>query len=185
MDPTTLLTSVSLAMDCFSVSISNSACYKRFRFQEALTSATSFGSFQFLMLCIGWLLGASVMSYIEALDHWVAFALLLLVGVRMIGGEGDRLRMETMTMLLMLSVATSIDALSVGIAISLIGSDMLTPAIIAGLSSFAMTLAGYQLGLRLGRMLGERAEKAGGLMLIAIGVKVLIDHAINPAAPGA
>ncbi|MCS7102833.1 MAG: manganese efflux pump, partial [Candidatus Korarchaeum sp.] len=81
MDPTTLLTSLSLAMDCFSVSISNSACHKKFRAQEALTLATSFGSFQFLMLCFGWILGASLINYIEALDHWVAFALLLLVGV--------------------------------------------------------------------------------------------------------
>ncbi|MEM3538111.1 MAG: manganese efflux pump MntP family protein [Candidatus Korarchaeum sp.] len=176
MDPANLLTSVSLATDCFSVSISNSACLKRFGTREALASATSFGSFQFLMLCVGWLLGASVISYIEDVDHWIAFALLLLVSIRMIKG-GDPKMGSTVT-LLALSVATSVDAFSVGTAISLVGVDMLAPALTAGISSFLLTLLGYRLGFRFGRTLGRNAERAGGLILVLIGIKVLIEHTV-------
>lgn len=176
MDPALLLTSVSLAMDCFSVSISSSACNKKFKFQEALASATSYGSFQFSMLCIGWLIGVSVLSYVEAFDHWIAFFLLFIVSMRMIRSETEVSRMSSLAKLIMLSLATSIDALSVGMALSLVGIEMLAPALVAGASSFVLTLAGYKLGWRLGILAGKRAEKLGGSILIIIGIKILLEH---------
>lgn len=178
LDPAILLISVSLAMDCFSVSVSSSACQKRFMVREALASATSFGSFQFLMLCAGWILGASLIAQIGIVDHWLAFALLSLVGVRMMRGDGE-LRMSSPSNLLLLSVATSMDALSAGMVISLMGAGMSLPALVTGASTFALTLTGHWLGSRVGRMLGEAAERAGGLLLILIGVKVLVEHLLS------
>lgn len=178
MNPELLLTSVSLAMDCFSVSISSSACSRQFKFREALVSATSFGSFQFSMLLGGWFIGDSILNYIEALDHWVAFLLLFLVGVKMIRGERGELRVSSLAALMILSVATSIDALSVGMALPILGIGMLAPALVAGASSFFFTIAGYRLGWRLGAIVGERAEKLGGVILVIIGIKVLLEHTL-------
>jgi putative Mn2+ efflux pump MntP len=168
----TLLTSISLALDCFSVSISNSACPNYVR-KDALTYATSFGFFQSFMLLSGYSFGLLLESYIRAFDHWIAFLLLLFAGVNMIRGNEVK-----SAMLLILSIATSIDALSVGIALSLLGLEIITPSLVAGGSSFLLTIAGYCLGSRL-RGMGDKSEKVGGLILIAIGVKILMEHTLG------
>jgi len=169
----TLLTSISLALDCFSVSISNSACLNDLKKRDALTYAASFGFFQSLMLLLGYSFGLLLAQQIQAFDHWIAFLLLLFAGVNMMRGNEIR-----SAMLLILSIATSIDALSVGIALSLLGFEAITPSLIAGGSSFSLTLAGYCLGSRL-RWMGDRSEKVGGMILIAIGVKILIEHTVG------
>ncbi len=168
-----LLTSISLALDCFSVSISNSACLNDLKMRDALTYATSFGFFQSFMLLLGFSFGLLLAPQIQAFDHWIAFLLLLFAGINMMRGNEVR-----SAMLLILSIATSIDALSVGIALSLLGFEVITPSLVAGSSSFLLTIVGYCLGSRL-RWMGDRSEKVGGLIIIAIGVKILVEHTMG------
>ncbi|MGQ9686710.1 MAG: manganese efflux pump MntP [Thiobacillaceae bacterium] len=173
---------VGLAMDAFAVSLgigtTGRACTPRARFRLAF----HFGLFQFLMPVLGWLGGTAVARWIGAFDHWVAFALLAFVGVRMIRSAlapdqeckpDDPSRGRT---LVMLAVATSIDALAVGLSLAMLRVTVFQPAVVIGLVTGCLTLAALFLGEKLGLALGRWAEALGGLVLIGIGLRVLATH---------
>ena len=176
---------VALAMDCFAVAMGASCGADRLSPRQTLRMASSFGAFQFVMPVLGWFAGENVLRYIERLDHWIAFGLLAFVGGKMIfesfekkgEGSGGRPADRTRgTQLLILSLATSIDALAVGLSLAMVRTGILGPAAIIGVVSFGLTVLGAKLGPLAGRVVGRRAELAGGLVLIAIGIKILAQH---------
>lgn len=140
--------------------------------------AAYFGFFQFAMILAGYLAGRTVTNLIDSIDHWVAFALLALIGVRMIKKSLEKKRdtvdISRGKMLLGLSVATSIDSLAAGLTFAFVEVAILGASILVGLTAFTATVIGFMLGRRLGHVFGKRAELIGGLVLIGIGVKVLI-----------
>ena len=136
------------------------------------------------MPILGWLAGTKILALIQAFDHWVAFGLLFLIGCRMVYAS---LRSQNMPQkgrpdptrgwsLLILSIATSLDALAVGLSFAVLGVAILYPSVIIGCVAFLMTLLGTKLGPLLGQIIGRRAELLGGLILVLIGIKILIDQ---------
>ena len=181
-----ILLAVALAMDCFTVSIVSGVIMK-LSSQKLFHMAFLFGLFQAMMPLLGWLGISHFQAYMEAYDHWIAFGLLGFIGGKMIwesfGDEEDqhfnpsRLRTQ-----LLLAVATSIDALAVGISFACTGftdlSQLTTPLLIIGLVSLLFSLVGYHLGRRFGKTITRRIkpELLGGVILVLIGVKILITH---------
>lgn len=178
------LIAVSLALDAFAVSVSGGISVKGFGWRHAVKMGGYFGLFQFAMPLVGWFLGSSVSAYIEAVDHWIAFGLLALIGGRMVWGAlkngcGECEEGPTdlsCRRLLVLAVATSIDALAVGISMAFMDVNILLSAVVIGLVAFFLSVLGGLLGKRLGCLFRRRAEIVGGLVLIAIGVKILVEH---------
>ena len=173
-----LLLAVALAMDAFAVALTQGA---RFRPSVAggVAIALTFGVFQALMPLAGWGIGAVAFAYIEAVDHWIAFGLLGFLGVRMLGGHvGEEEAGHALTgkALLIAGVATSIDALAAGITLPTLGVSPWLAAALIGIVTFVMSGAGVLLGRRAGDHLGEWAERAGGIILIGLGVKILAEH---------
>ncbi|MFZ5571832.1 MAG: manganese efflux pump MntP family protein [Thermodesulfobacteriota bacterium] len=174
----------ALAMDAFAVAIviglSLSCITKRHIFRLAF----HFGLFQALMPVCGWLAGKAVYGHIAAFDHWIAFCLLSFVGGKMLWearGGGDDTGMEGCDptrgiSLVILSIATSIDALAVGLSLAMIGSSIVLPAVIIGLVATTLTTIGMLLGGKIGTAWGKWAETAGGITLIAIGLRILYTH---------
>lgn len=176
-----VLISVGLAMDATAVSMAYGAIIKEDRVFHALRFALSFGIFQVIMPCIGWAAGTSISKFIAGFDHWVAFGLLVFVGCKMIYGSsvietGEKASAVPLNTLLMLSVATSIDALAVGLSFALLNVNIITPVLIIGIVTFAMSLAGFTIGKRVGSLFENNMEKAAGIILILIGIKILIEH---------
>lgn len=179
------LLAVSLAIDCFTVSITSGIILHRIRWGIFLKMAFLFGLFQAAMPFLGWL-GASRFNHlIETYDHWIAFALLAFLGIRMIRehfkDEEERSFDPTrMKVILTLAVATSIDALAVGISFAFTGfrtlSSLLYPLTAIGIASFVISLAGSLTGVFFGKRFNLRVEIFGGLVLIGIGVKILFEH---------
>jgi putative Mn2+ efflux pump MntP len=179
---TIFLIALGLAMDCFAVSLGigckNDDCGDRYRFRLPF----HFGLFQGGMTLIGWALGSTIVEYIAKFDHWIAFGLLGFVGVKMIvesfSGEekkqvGDPSRGG---FLVMLSVATSIDALAVGLSLAFMQSSIWFSSLLIAVVSAGLALLGLLLGGRLGEKFGERMELVGGLILIGIGLRILFTH---------
>ena len=182
---TCLLLAVSLALDAFAVAVSCGVSVPGFGRRQALRVGLWFGAFQFAMPLAGWLLGTGVSAYVEAADHWIAFALLALIGGRMAAGAlvqgcGTQARPEPAALtpgrLTALAVATSIDALAVGVSLTCMEVDILTAAGVIGAVAFCLSVLGGLLGRRLGCLFQRRAELAGGIVLILIGVRILIEH---------
>jgi putative Mn2+ efflux pump MntP len=178
-----MLIAVSLAMDAFAVSISNGVCIRGFGKKDAIKQAAFFGGFQFIMPIIGWFLGSSVKTYIEAVDHWIAFILLLMIGANMIREslknekeEKSCYRSLTNKMLFFQAVATSIDALAVGISFAILNVNILQAGVMIGIVSFVISCIGACAGKYLGDKLQTKAEIFGGVVLILIGSKILIEH---------
>lgn len=182
------LVAISLAMDCFAVSVASGIILKRPRWTAMLTMALCFGFFQALMPLIGWW-GASLFSHlIESIDHWIAFAILAFLGGRMVyeSFKDEECRHTydptKLKVILVYAVATSIDALAVGISFVFLGAkgwnNILPPVGIIGFVSFVMSMAGLWLGIRCGDKLARRlrTELLGGIILIIIGIKILIEH---------
>lgn len=181
MDITILLVALGLAMDSFSVSIANGLANKTFKTTNALKISTFFGFFQGIMPIIGWYAGIHIIDLISNFDHWIAFLLLTFIGSRMIyesiKGETQKLLCSlSIKMLLTLSIATSIDALAVGLSFSLLNFAMPTLAIATGIITFFLSFFGVYIGGRFGRLLRNKVELLGGLILIAIGLKILLEH---------
>lgn len=181
MDIMTLFIALGLAMDSFSVAIANGLATKTFITTKALKISAFFGFFQAIMPLIGWYAGVYILELISGFDHWVAFFLLTVVGLRMIyesiRKESDKFVSSlSIKMLLMLSIATSIDALAVGLSLSLLKVSVIIPAIVTGVVTFSLSFFGVYLGSRFGRILKNRVEFLGGLILVAIGVKILLEH---------
>ena len=181
-----VLIAFSLAMDSFSVSVAGGLVPRRFRVRDALKVAFSFGFFQAVMLIIGWFAGMSVIDLIADFDHWVAFALLLIIGCRMIHEsvckrpDERRINIFNPYLLLVLSVATSIDALAAGLSLSLLEIQIFTPAAVTGFVTFLLSLFGLLVGRRSRNILLGKVEVVGGLILICLGIKILIEHLVMP-----
>ena len=179
---TIILTAVGLAMDCLAVSMSCGIVMQGFGKSDALKLGLAFGSFQALMFVLGWAGGSAFSGYIQGIDHWIAFGLLLVIGLKMIheGLENDEecsnLDIRNMKVLLVLSVATSIDALAIGISYAMLDIQIAVPAIAIGLTSLGLAIAGGMLGGRLGEKFGKRMEIVGGLILVLLGIKILAEH---------
>jgi putative Mn2+ efflux pump MntP len=179
---TPLLLAIGLARDCFAVSLAIGTTTRTRLVCAAGTVALSFGFFQAGMSLIGWVVGASIISLISGYDHWIAFLLLLIIGVKMIwdgamdGEEEAHIEVIALVPVLILSVATSIDALAVGVSFGILQSAILVPALIIGLVSFVLSFAGVMLGKRLGEVVGSRMEIIGGVILILLGTRILAGH---------
>ena len=176
-----LVLALGLAMDAFAVSIVSGSIYKELKVQHAFRMALSFGLFQALMPLIGALAGLTVREYVAAYDHWLAFGLLSAVGLKMICESfkiepGDRKNPADVAVLLALSIATSIDALAVGITLSLIVTSMVLAVTVVGAMTFVLSYAGIQIGKRFGHLFESKIEALGGLMLIGLGVKIFLEH---------
>ena len=186
-----LFLSLALAMDCFTVSIVSGVILRRPAGAAMVRMAFLFGLFQAAMPLLGWLGTIHFSHYLEAIDHWVAFALLMFVGGKMVkesfsetGGEPSFNPLLLHTQLL-LAVATSIDALAIGISMACLGysnmQQLTFPLLLIGITSLLLSLAGYWLGVRFGRAVARRLrpELLGGLVLMFIGVKVLLSHLLS------
>lgn len=169
-------------MDAFVVSIVSGSTYRKLHVKHALRMALSFGAFQAFMPLIGSMAGLSFKGYITDYEHWIAFILLVAVGGKMIyesfkiKSVEENLDPSNIFVLLVLSVATSIDALAIGITLSLITSSIARAVIIIGLITFALSYAGVVIGKRFGHFFEKRIEAVGGFVLIGIGVKILCEH---------
>lgn len=172
---------VGLAMDAFAVSITSGLTLKKLKVRHALRIGFLFGLFQSIMPLVGWLAGLTIKNFIEGIDHWVAFILLAGIGLKMIYEsfqleEENDLDPTSLSILLIFSVATSIDALAVGISFSLIQVSILTPIIIIGIITFTMSFIGVYIGDKFGHLFENKIEILGGIILIIIGLKILLEH---------
>ena len=179
------LIGVGLSMDAFAVAVCKGLSMQRFRKDRAAVIALFFGVFQAAMPLLGWFLGSRFASHIQQYDHWIAFFLLLWIGISMIresrggeeedacGGESARLDLKE---LLMLSVATSIDALAVGITFAFLEVSILPAVSLIGVTTFVLSFIGVAVGSYFGGKYKSRAELLGGVILIAIGAKILLEH---------
>lgn len=180
-----ILIAVGLAMDAFAVSIAAGTSGKLGGKRGIFRLSFHFGLFQAMMPVIGWYAGIQIADLISAIDHWVAFGLLMFVGIRMIKGS---LETESNTFqndpskgasLVILSVATSIDALAVGLSLAMLQVNIWYPSVIIGIITAGLSVAGIQAGKFFGRKLGTRMELAGGIILILIGCRILFSHLLQ------
>lgn len=175
--------SIALAMDAFAVALCKGACLANVKDKgEGLSIAVFFGFFQSLMPLVGWFLGSRFSHYIESIDHFVAFALLAFIGGKLIY-EAWKSRDEELVCtplwlpeLVMLSIATSIDALAAGIAMALLYINIWLAVSLIGVITMALSFLGFWIGKRFGAKLHSKAQLAGGVALIFIGLKILIEH---------
>ena len=179
---TIIVVAVCLSIDAFVVSIISGGAYKQLHVKHALRMALFFGGFQALMPLIGFMAGLSVKQYIEFCDHWIAFGLLGAVGAKMIYESfkiksiEEKFDPSNIFVLLILSVATSIDALAIGITLSLITNSVIVAIIIIGLVTFVLSYLGVYIGKRFGHFFENKIEAIGGIILIGIGAKILFEH---------
>jgi putative Mn2+ efflux pump MntP len=181
---TILLIALSLAMDSFAVSIAHGMTVKNRRVATGLMMGFSFGFFQAFMPVLGWLAGLAFMDLIASFDHWVAFGLLAFIGGKMIyeaRNESDEEKdvKLTVSVVLILSVATSIDALAVGLSFSLLQVSIIAPVIAIGVVAFLLSFAGFNFGSKLGKFFERKVQVIGGIVLIAIGIKILLEHLLT------
>lgn len=179
---TTLLIAVGLAMDAFAVSISGGATLREDRGRWAVIIGALFGGFQAGMPVLGWLGGVNLTSFIGSCGPWIAFLLLALIGGKMIAeavrGDGESVQFAagSAAMLLLLAVATSIDALAVGVTFAVLDTSIFWPAVTIGIVTFALSAAGVLVGSSFSRVFGRKAEILGGVILVGIGLRILLDH---------
>lgn len=180
------LTGIGLSMDAFAVAICKGLGMRKVNYRQMLLIALFFGGFQALMPLLGWLLGRQFEQYITSVDHWIAFALLVLIGANMLreARKGDDTTdAETvydaplpLGQLLLMAIATSIDALAVGISFAFLGVNIWLAIAIIGTTTFLISAAGVFIGNRFGNRYEKRATIAGGIILILLGVKILLEH---------
>ena len=177
-----LLLAVGVSMDAFAVSIGKGLSAQRASWREALTVGLWFGGFQALMPVIGYYLGISFADLVTKVDHWIAFGLLLLIGGNMIREAlqpEDEKTADTsfgFKTMLVLAIATSIDALALGISFAFLGTNLWRAILIIGLTTFAFSAVGLLIGKKVGSRFHAGAQILGGVILIAIGVKILVEH---------
>ena len=176
-----ILIAVGLAMDAFAVSVGKGLTVSRVEPRHAMCAGAWFGGFQALMPIIGYFLGVSFSGIVASIDHWVCFALLLMIGLNMIrealsDDDQDIDSSFAPRTMFLLAVATSIDALVVGVTLAFAGANIWLAAAIIGVVTFALSFLGLYLGRVIGSKFGSKAGILGGLVLIAIGIKTLIEH---------
>lgn len=181
-----LLLGVGLAMDAFAVSICKGLAMRKVNKKQAVVIALFFGGFQAIMPIVGWFLCKGFQNYIEAFDHWIAFALLAFIGAKMIvetlSEKEEDVVVEKMDPpldmkeILMLAIATSVDALAVGISLAALDRPIVESATIIGVVTFIISIVGVYIGNFFGNRYKKRAELAGGIILVLIGVKILCEH---------
>lgn len=182
--PSLLAISLALAMDAFAVAVVSGLTLKSLTGRHLFRLGFHFGLFQALMLALGWAAGAAVQKYVASIDHWIAFGLLAIVGgniIREALSDDHEKRSPDPTTgwdLVLLSVATSIDALAVGLSLALVGTTIAVPALVVGVTAAILTLLGMGLGRRIGALWGQRIEIFGGIILIVIGLRILWQHAM-------
>ncbi len=180
---TIIFISIGLAMDCFAVSLSAGAGGRKTGILDTFRIAAVFGGFQSGMALIGWLAGSGFVRYIEKIDHWVAFGLLFIIGGKMILESFEkesekRPDYRGIKTLFLLGVATSIDSLAIGVSLPILNYPLVFSFVSIGAASFLFSIAGVYLGKKTGEILGSKAETAGGVILILIGVKILLEHTV-------
>ncbi len=182
---TVFLTGIGLSMDAFAVAVCKGLKMQKLNYKQMSLIALFFGGFQALMPFVGWGLGHSFKDYIESFDHWVAFGLLLFIGGKMIyeafkGEDDDECGSFDIKELLIMAIATSIDALAVGIAFAIDGIDTIGGILLAisiiGITTFVLSAIGVIIGHKFGAVYKTKAELAGGIILILIGAKILLEH---------
>ncbi|MDA3866772.1 MAG: manganese efflux pump MntP family protein [Salinivirgaceae bacterium] len=180
---TIIILAIGLSVDSFAASISTGVCMRRIRLSESLKVATFMAFFQGGLPIIGWLIGRGFQKTISSYDHWVAFILLLIIGGKMIYESISEKEDDTTcfcpsnTLMLMgIALATSIDALVVGVGIGLLDNLIWVPALIIGITTFLFSFSGIYVGHHLGHRINFKLEIVGGLVLIGLGIKILIEH---------
>ena len=182
------LIALALSMDALAVSVVNGFIIKNLHYTHALRIAFFFGLFQAVMPILGWAAGFYFRAYIESIDHWIAFSLLAFIGGKMIYestivkqnvceiGNNKSKNCLNFSTLIILSIATSIDALAVGISFSVLHINIIEPVLIIGAVTFVICLAGVYIGDRIGHFFEDKLEIAGGIILIIMGFKILLSH---------
>lgn len=181
MNETLLILAVALAMDSVAVSIAIGSKYKNLLLSKALFTATVFGFFQGAMPLAGYFIGISFAEYVQAYDHWIAFILLVGLGAKMLYEAYKNEFDEEVTdlsskTLITLGIATSIDAMAIGITFAFLQTDIYTAAGVIALVTFILCVVAVYIGKKLGSLLESKAEMLGGLILIALGCKILVEH---------
>lgn len=177
-----LLIGIGLSMDAFAVSVCKGLGMRKIDYKRALIISLFFGGFQALMPLAGWLLGIRFQKYISEFDHWIAFALLAFIGGKMIYeafGDEDNKENENFSIseLFVLAVATSIDALAVGIAFAMLSEvNIFSSVSVIGVTTFILSFLGVLVGNKFGAVYKSKAEVAGGIILILLGAKILLEH---------
>lgn len=181
--PTIIVIALGLAMDAFAVSVAMGVVYKQSGISHAFRTALAFGGFQAIMPVLGWFAGLAIRNSIEAYDHWVAFCLLAVIGCKMIYESFKIKRFQhrsnrlSIPILLALAVATSIDAFAVGVTLSfLLTGSLVMAVIIIGVVAFVLSYAGVYIGKSVGHFFETGIEALGGLVLLGIGTKILLEH---------
>lgn len=174
------LTALGLSMDAFAVAICKGMSARQLRAGQALLTGAYFGGFQALMPLLGWALGSRFAELISSVDHWIAFGLLLVIGLNMV--RESRSKAEDMDpgfgfkIMLLLALATSIDALAVGIGFAFLSVDIVPAVLLIGITTFVLSAAGCYIGRAFGSRFKSKAELFGGIILILIGSKILLEH---------
>ncbi len=180
------LTGVGLSMDAFAVAICKGLNMKKINYRQAIIIGLFFGGFQALMPFIGWLIGTRFEQYIVSIDHWIAFILLSFIGGKMLydtlseknddcDTQSDNSKFDYKELLLM-AIATSIDALAMGIMFALLGVGIWSAILIIGITTFILSIFGVCIGNKFGVLYKKKAEIAGGVVLIILGLKILLEH---------
>lgn len=177
---------VALAMDAFAVSIISGSVFRHLHIRHGIRMALFFGAFQSFMPLLGWAAGQSLHTHIQPFDHWLAFGLLTFIGGKMVFESLKIEKVEkalsdpsNLIVLLALSIATSIDALAVGLTLSLVTEHIFSAVLLIGVITFVIALMGWEIGKRVGRFFETQIELAGGLILIGIGFKILLEHLLS------
>lgn len=183
---TLLLIGVGLSMDAFAVSVCKGLQMKKINYYYTFIIALFFGGFQALMPLLGWAAGKQFEKYITSFDHWIAFVLLLFIGGKMFIGSLKKDKDETgetccsyslnIKELFVLAVATSIDALAVGITFAFLSTSIVYSITVIGITTFVLSIAGVAIGNRFGIKYKDKAETFGGVILVLIGVKIVLEH---------
>ena len=176
-----LLIAIGLAMDAFAVSVCKGLSMKKMNWKKAIIVGLYFGAFQGIMPVIGYFLGATFESLVTKIDHWIAFGLLTFIGIGMLKEAfakdcencNDNVDFKTM---IVLAIATSIDALAVGITFAFLNVNVLVATLMIGIITFAISVIGVKIGNKFGDKYERKAEVVGGLILILMGIKILLEH---------
>ena len=172
---------IGLAMDAFAVSVCKGLSMKKIDIKKMIIIALYFGLFQGLMPVLGYFLGSAFSVFVEKVDHWIAFILLAIIGINMIresfddevDKRNDKVDLKTM---IVLAIATSIDALTVGVTFAFFEVDLLLATLMIGIVTFVLSMLGVVIGNKFGSKFQNKAELMGGIVLILIGLKVLVEH---------